>query len=126
MTAEHKKALAEGRRQSKAVKGYLEALSTDRRSVADPKQFQKRISDLSKKIDAEENPSRRVELVQRRLDLENQLADAEGTADLAQLERDFKRAVKGYSQRKGISYKAWREVGVPASVLRDAGISRSG
>ena len=30
-----------------------------------------------------------------------------------------------YSERKGISYAAWREIGVPAAVLKRAGISRS-
>ena len=29
-----------------------------------------------------------------------------------------------YAQRKGISYAAWRELGVPADVLKKAGISR--
>jgi hypothetical protein len=29
-----------------------------------------------------------------------------------------------YSERKGITYSAWREVGVPANVLEKAGISR--
>jgi uncharacterized coiled-coil DUF342 family protein len=124
MTAEHKKALAEGRRQAKAVRDYLEALNTDRRSTTDPKQLQKRIGDLEQKISAEENPSKRVELVQKRLDLEQQLSTAEEAADLNTLEKDFKKAVKGYSERKGIGYKAWREVGVPAGVLKSAGLSR--
>jgi hypothetical protein len=30
-----------------------------------------------------------------------------------------------YGARKGITYAAWREVGVPVSVLKAAGISRS-
>ncbi len=29
-----------------------------------------------------------------------------------------------YAERKGISYAAWRELGVPADVLKKAGISR--
>ena len=33
-------------------------------------------------------------------------------------------AAKGYSERKGISYAAWREAGVPAATLKAAGISR--
>ena len=31
----------------------------------------------------------------------------------------------GYAERKGISYTAFRSVGVPAAVLKAAGISRS-
>jgi hypothetical protein len=33
---------------------------------------------------------------------------------------------RAYSRAKGISYGAWREVGVPADVLREAGIARGG
>ena len=41
------------------------------------------------------------------------------------LEADFvKTAAKATPQRKGISYAAWRELGVPADVLKKAGISR--
>jgi len=32
---------------------------------------------------------------------------------------------KSYSSRKGISYAAWREVGVEPAVLKKAGISRA-
>jgi hypothetical protein len=43
---------------------------------------------------------------------------------MSALEKEFVRAAKGYSERKGITYGAWREFGVPAEVLRKAGISR--
>ena len=35
------------------------------------------------------------------------------------------KVARGYSQRSGISYTAWRQVGVAPSVLTKAGISRS-
>jgi hypothetical protein len=35
------------------------------------------------------------------------------------------KAASAYSARKGISYAAWRELGVEAAVLKRAGISRS-
>ena len=47
-----------------------------------------------------------------------------GGPDLTALEKDFVKSAKSYSQRKGITYGAWREFGVPAEVLRKAGISR--
>ena len=34
------------------------------------------------------------------------------------------KAAKNYCERKGITYSTWREVGVPAEVLKKAGISR--
>ena len=42
-----------------------------------------------------------------------------------QVEAEFVKVAKSYSQRQGISYATWREVGVEASVLKAAGISRS-
>ena len=46
-------------------------------------------------------------------------------ADLTELEEGFISSAKSYGQRKGISHGAWRSLGVPADVLRKAGISRS-
>jgi hypothetical protein len=42
------------------------------------------------------------------------------------LQADFVAAAGEYGQRKSITYAAWREVGVPSSVLKQAGISRTG
>ncbi len=53
------------------------------------------------------------------------MSAAQHAVDLSALEADFVAAAKGYGERKGIGYAAWREVGVPDSVLRSAGISRS-
>ncbi len=44
--------------------------------------------------------------------------------DLVALEEGFVKAAKNYSERKGITYAAWREAGIDASVLRRAGIRR--
>ena len=49
-----------------------------------------------------------------------------GSVDLGAFEEDFVAAASGYSDRKGISYAAWRELGVPPAVLKRAGISRAG
>ena len=46
------------------------------------------------------------------------------TVDLTALETDFVAVAKPYAQRKGISYEAWREAGVPAATLKAAGIGR--
>ncbi len=64
--------------------------------------------------------------MQERIDLEEELASSENKVDLSGLEAEFIKAAPGYSARKGISYQAWRELGVPASTLKAAGISRSG
>jgi hypothetical protein len=44
-------------------------------------------------------------------------------AERAQAE--FIRVASDYSRREGISYPAWREVGVPVDVLKAAGITLS-
>jgi hypothetical protein len=125
MTEEHKQALAEGRRQSRAVRNYLEALESESQSSGlDEETIQQRIEEIQSKIDAEDNHARRVELIQQRLDYEEQLSQVEEGLDIQELEREFVDVVEAYSERKGLSYKAWREAGVPASVLRDAGLSR--
>jgi len=45
--------------------------------------------------------------------------------DITELEEEFVRVAKGYAARKGISYIAFRQIGVPAAILREAGINRS-
>lgn len=127
MSAAHKAALAQGRTQGRAVRVYLEALDASR-----PKRGRKRTPESIRsrlaKVEAEipdAAPVQRLQLVQERMDLEAELAAAAApTVDLEALEKEFVEAAKGYSVRKGISYAAWREAGVPAATLKAAGISR--
>jgi len=127
MSAQHKAALAQGRRESRAIKLYLEALGNRRpgRPVT-PGSLQKRIADLEAKIAAETDPLKAVDLRQSRIEAELALAKAESAADMAELEKGFVKNAKSYSGRKGISYTAWREAGVPAAMLKQAGINRAG
>jgi hypothetical protein len=79
------------------------------------------------KIDQElqtADPLHRLHLVQERLDLQNALEASSATVDLGALEDEFVAAARDYSERKGISYAAWREMGVSAAVLKRAGIGR--
>jgi len=59
------------------------------------------------------------------LDLEAHLAVGDNQLDLEALEVEFIATACAYGERKGISYSAWREVGVEPRVLKAAGISRS-
>lgn len=126
MTAEHKAALAEGRAQARAIKAYLEALGNRRPGRPVTKEsLTKKISALEEKIETENDALRRVELVQQRIDAEKSLSSIGDGADFTQLETEFVKYAPAYSQRKGISYSAWRESGVSADVLRKAGIART-
>lgn len=127
MTDEHKAALAKGRTQGRAVRDYLAALDADRKPGRrmDRDTIESRIADIQNQIDAEGDPTKRVELIQKRLDLEGRLVDLQDEPDLEALEEGFVEAAAEYSERKGISYSAWREAGVPAAVLKRAGIRRT-
>jgi hypothetical protein len=126
MSAQHKAALAQGRREGRAVKQYLEALGNRRpgRPVT-PERLRDKIAALESRIAAEIDPLKALEMRQERLDAEAALARAEATEDLADLEAAFVEHAGPYSERKGISYSAWREAGVAADALRRAGIPRS-
>ncbi|MDJ0960446.1 MAG: hypothetical protein QNJ88_07290 [Acidimicrobiia bacterium] len=127
MSQAHKDALAEGRRQSRAIKQYLEALGSRRpgRPVT-PDSIRARIARIDEKLANENDPLKRVDLHQAKLDAQAALHNAESAADIEALEAGFIANAGPYSARKGISYAAWREVGVPATVLKKAGIGRGG
>ena len=125
MTDDHKAALARGRTEAAAIKRYLQAL--DSRRPGRPVTLaglQEKLDLLIAKIADEEDALKKVDLVQMRLDTEQRIAGFE-EVDFETLEAEFVRYARVYSERKGISYSAWREIGVPASVLRQAGIPRT-
>lgn len=127
MSQAHKDALAQGRRESRAIKVYLEALGQPKRRgrPVTPETLRKKIVGLDGRIADESNPLRRVDLIQARIEAESALDTATTAADMSRLEGGFVEYAAGYSERKGITYGAWREAGVPAAVLKDAGIKRT-
>jgi hypothetical protein len=127
MSASHKQALATGREQGRIVRAYLGALQASGKPGArvSRDQLQKRLADVNEQIDAEPDPAKRLDLIQKRIDLEGRLSGHDTEADTEQLEQDFIAVAKRYSERKGISYTAWREVGVPAAILKAAGVPRT-
>lgn len=126
MSEAHKKALAEGRRLGQAVREYLEALEQHRPKRGrrrTPESIRKRLDSISERL-RDAKPLEKVQLAQERIDLKNELAKLQNKVDLSKLEDKFAKAAKEYSKSKGITYAAWREAGVPAEILRNAGISR--
>jgi len=126
MTASHKQALAEGREASRHVRAYLEALQANK-----PKRGRKRTKETVQKqlgeVTAQIVPAtglKKLELAQRRIDLESELGGFAVKVDLSDLRRNFIKHAKPYATRKGISYGAWREAGVSAEDLKAAGITR--
>lgn len=126
MTEEHKAALAEGRRQGKAVRDYLEAVEQHRPKRGrkrTPESMRSQLERISEQLE-DADPVKKLQLIQDRMDIEAELDAAENKPDLEALEADFVASAKPYSERKGISYAAWRELGVEAAVLKKAGIKR--
>ncbi len=127
MSDEHKAALAEGREQGRVVRRYLEALESQR-----PKRGRKRTQEsIAKRLAtvdeqlATADALTRLHLVQERLDLELELsAGGDDGAELEELEVVFIDVAADYGERKGLTYEAWRSVGVEPRVLKAAGIGR--
>ena len=84
--------------------------------------LEKRRAQTEQWIAEESSPIREVELIQQRLDIDAQLAQIDQAARLAELEEAFVNVAASWAKRSGISAAALREVGVPASVLKRAGL----
>jgi hypothetical protein len=126
MSQAHKDALAVGREEGRAVRRYLEALEAHRPKRGRKRSqetIQKQLMQIDEKLETADALSR-VHLVQERMDLMSESAAKDAQVDMAALEADFVKAAKNYSERKGISYAAWREAGVDAGVLKAAGLRR--
>lgn len=126
MTKEHKAALAQGRTEGRCVRNYLDALRANK-----PKRGRKRTPDsIKKRLDAIDDELaaadalNELRLVQERRDLQRELNAMNSGVDLAALEQDFVDVARSYSERQGIDYASWREVGVSAAVLKRAGVPR--
>ena len=123
------KMTAQEKTDNKAVRDYLDALVTNA-----PKRGRKRTTDNVKaRISAigeamgNASATKRLDLVQERLDLEAEL-DAmarAGSVDMGGLEAGFVKSAASYGSGRGISYAAWREMGVHATTLKAAGVPRT-
>ena len=119
--------MAAGRIEGRVVRDYLEALRSNkpkRGRKRTPESITARLAAISDEL-LESDPIRELELTQERMDLEVELSSMGTKVDITDTEAQFVKVASGYSARKGISYAAWRTVGVEPSVLKKAGISRS-
>jgi hypothetical protein len=126
MSQEHKDALAQGRIEARSIKAYLRALDSRRPGRPVTKEsLDKRLERVNVKLGAEDDPLKRVDLLQSKLDIESALESVEDGANIEELAENFVTHARTYSDRKGITYTAWRQFGVPADVLRKAGIQET-
>ena len=126
VTDAHKAAMAVGRAESRAVSSYLEVLEANR-----PKRGRKRTAEsvnarleaIVEELDGADMLAR-VNLIQERMDLEYELAVMDDKIDISEYEAEFLAVARSYSDRRGITYAAWREAGLDAAILKKAGITR--
>ena len=109
------------------MREYLEALRNNRPKRGrkrTPESIKKRLKAIAAEL-ADADALAELKLTQEQMDLEVELENFGEMVDLSGLEVDFIRVAKQYSQRQGISYGAWRKVGVEPRVLKAAGIDRT-
>ena len=120
MTDDHKAALAQGRVEGKAIRNYLDALHSQ-----NPKRRGRKgrsAQELQQALQESKDPMERLKLrPQLREALE---AESAGTVDVEGATAEFVKHVASYSERNGLTYADWREEGVPAAVLKQAGMKR--
>ncbi len=124
MDADHKAKLAQGRRDARAVKAYLEFLESNR-----PKRGRRRteesIAARLSVIDSEiegASPLARLNLYQEQTDLAEELEAMKSRVDGTELRAAFVEAAARYGESKGIQKAAFRQMGVDAATIREAKI----
>ena len=124
LTASHKQALSDGRKMASVVDRYLIALESTK-----PKRGRKRTKDAVAKqltrVEAELATAkglRKVQLLQDRINLTDELNAKDAATDMTALEAEFVKVAKGYSEAKGVTAAAWKAFGVSADVLKKAGL----
>jgi len=128
LSAAHKRALADGRAMSATVDRYLSSVNT-------PKRRGRKVSKavLEQRLAAAHANARsargvaKVLAAQQIRDFQTRIANinAGSGSDLKSLEADFVKIAKRFGENRGIGYGAWRDAGVPAVVLKKAGIART-
>ena len=112
-----------------AVRDYLKALEQNaprRGRRRTPESVERQLAVLEGEMEGV-SVTKRLDLIQQRIDLEADLEALQqaGSVDLSALEAGFATHAAAYGGRRGISYAAWREVGVSSATLKSAGIRRS-
>ena len=128
LSAAHLSALAEGRTMSATVDHYLAAVNTPKRRgrKVTTASLEQRLTDARARLKTATGVEK-VVAAQAVRDLQMKLAQMNTTsgADLKSLEADFVKVAKKFSVKRGISYGSWRDAGVPAVVLKKAGVART-
>ncbi len=128
VTPEHKEAMKRGRQASAAVDAYLNAIDQ-------PKRRGRKVSvdDLRRRRTQAEAEAQtgsgaaRLKALQSVRDLDARIAaeEASDSVDIDALQAAFVSVAAEYGESHGIEYPTWRSAGVPAEVLKAAGIKQT-
>jgi hypothetical protein len=128
LSASHKRALAEGRTMSAVVDRYLSAVNTPKRRgrKVSKAALVQRLTDSRAKAKSAGGVDK-VLAAQEVRDLEVRIAnlDTATRTDIKTLESAFVKIARRFGENRGIGYGAWRDAGVPAVVLKKAGVART-
>jgi hypothetical protein len=128
LTPSHKRALSEGRTLSATVNRYLEAVRTPKRRgrKVSKATLERRLENARTQFKSGAGVEKLLAAQEIR-DLRARIKRLEATAevDLKSLEASFVKIAKKFSENRGVTYGAWRDAGVPAQVLKQAGVKRT-
>ena len=127
MSDNHKAALAKGREEGRVVRQYLEALESTkprRGRKRTPDSIRRRLATIESTLPGAEPLARSI-WSKRSSDSRPNSPTAATPLTWPRSKRAFIKVARIYGERKGISYSAWRTVGVSASVLQQAKIPRT-
>ena len=121
---------SDGREIGRVVRRYLGALETEK-AAKGRKRGLEAIQNRLLKIDElliTADPLTRLHLTQERIDLHAEVVRVTNGADsdFPSIEADFVKVARAYGEYTGVTYAAWRQVGVETDVLERAGIARTG
>jgi hypothetical protein len=128
LSAAHKRALAEGRTMSATVDRYLSAVNTPKRRgrKVSKSALEQRLAEARIKAKSATGVEK-VLAAQDVRDLQSRIANMSVASggDIKSLEAAFVKIAKRFGENRGIGYGAWRDAGVPAVVLKKAGVART-
>ena len=127
---DRKKMTEDEKVEDAAVRAYLKALEENApqpgRRRRTPENLKRQLAALAPMLEGA-SITKRLDLIQQRINLETDLKALQQaeSVDLSALEAGFATHAAAYGGRRGISYAAWREIGVSPMALKSAGIRRS-
>ena len=119
------RSLAQGRVEGRIIRSYLDVVEANKPRRGRKRTIEsitRRLAVIKKELTIADTVTK-LRLTQERMDLERELKVKKANADISKLETQFVKVAKAYSDRNGITYTAWREIGVGSQVLKRAGIT---